>query len=78
MTDNVAEQLWTRAKRTLGPLSALPIVLNAAGPPLLFGFRMVARLLFDLTKRVALVPGSSRGIGHAIAASLPMRVLTSY
>jgi len=42
MTDNVAEQLWTRAKRTLGPLSALPNVLNAAGPPLLFGLRLWA------------------------------------
>jgi uncharacterized membrane protein YccC len=46
MTDNVAEQLWTR--RTLGPLSALPNVLNTAGPPLLFGLRLWASVCLAL------------------------------
>jgi uncharacterized membrane protein YccC len=49
MTDDVAEQLWTRAKRRLGPLSAaLRNGLGAAVQPLLFGLRLWASVCLAL------------------------------
>jgi uncharacterized membrane protein YccC len=49
MTDGVAEQGWSRASRTLKPLSAaLPNAFIASGPPLLFGLRLWASVCLAL------------------------------